>query len=127
MAPEQVPFPAVELTPANYQPLISTDGGPRLRGGECQRCQRRFFPMRPQCPYCAAQVPRIVALPSRGTLYSYAVVFVSSSRPVPYTLGYVDLEGNVRVLASIDGSDGLQPDMPVTLAVSDVGDWSFKP
>lgn len=127
MLQPEVLFPADEMTADDRRGVVPSDDGPRLRGGECLRCQRRFFPLRPQCPYCAAQELKSVILPSEGILYSYAKVFVSASRPVPYTLGYVDLDGDVRVLANIDSSDALRPDMTVRLKVSEAGEWGFAP
>src|SRR3546814_10819332 len=38
-----------------------------------------------------------------GVLYSFSTVHVSSSQPVPYTIGYVDFPGDVRVLAKVRG------------------------
>lgn len=38
----------------------------------------------------------------RGNLYSFSTVHVSSSRPTPYTIGYVDFENGVRVLAAVE-------------------------
>ena len=51
-----------------------------------------------------------------GRLYSWSTVHVSASRPVPYTLGYVDLDDGLRVLARLDGDPGaLRMDGPVRL------------
>ena len=51
-----------------------------------------------------------------GRLYSWSTVHVSASRPVPYTLGYVDLDDGRRVLAQLDGEAGeLRMDGPVRL------------
>lgn len=36
-----------------------------------------------------------------GTLYVYTTVHVSSSREIPYTLGYVDFEEGFRTLAEV--------------------------
>ncbi|MGH3246996.1 MAG: OB-fold domain-containing protein [Trebonia sp.] len=56
---------------------------------------------------------------------SWATVHVSSSRPVPYTLGYVDLPRELRVLALIGGDPaGLRIGQPVELLVGD-GGWTF--
>lgn len=51
-----------------------------------------------------------------GRLYTWSTVYVSASRPVPYTLGYVDLDDGLRVLARLDGDPGaLRMDGPVRL------------
>jgi uncharacterized OB-fold protein len=50
----------------------------------------------------------------RGTLYSYSTVHISASRKVPYTIGYVDFDNGVRVLAQIDADPStLACDLPV--------------
>ena len=51
-----------------------------------------------------------------GRLYSWSTVHVSASRPVPYTLGYVDLDDGLRVLALLEGDAGeLQVGAPMQL------------
>jgi uncharacterized protein len=108
--------------------LIETAEGFALLGGECGACGKRFFPSHALCPYCAAERTREVALARRGILYSYSKVFVSSARTVPYTIGYVDFDQDVRVLATIEENVmSLRPDMPVELCVSETGQWSFAP
>lgn len=42
----------------------------------------------------------------RGKLYSFATVHVSSTRPTPYTIGYVDFDNGVRVLANVEAAAG---------------------
>jgi uncharacterized protein len=62
-----------------------------------------------------------------GRLYSWSTVHVSASRPVPYTLGYVDLEDGLRVLALLDGDTSeLRMDGPVRL-VTRHGELTFAP
>jgi uncharacterized OB-fold protein len=54
-------------------------------------------------------------------------VHVSSSRPTPYTLGFVDLPGDLRVLGEIHGDlTELQLGDPVVLAVEGEGAWGFR-
>lgn len=62
-----------------------------------------------------------------GRLYTWSTVHVSASRPVPYTLGYVDLEDGLRVLAVLAGPSGeLQLDGPVRLMAGPDG-LTFAP
>jgi uncharacterized OB-fold protein len=62
-----------------------------------------------------------------GRLYSWSTVHVSASRPVPYTLGYVDLDDGLRVLAVLDGEAGeLRMDGPVRL-LPGRGELTFAP
>jgi uncharacterized protein len=62
-----------------------------------------------------------------GRLYSWSTVHVSASQPVPYTLGYVDLDDGLRVLARLDGDTSeLRMDGPVRLAAGR-GGLTFAP
>lgn len=62
-----------------------------------------------------------------GVLYSFSTVHVSSSQPVPYTIGYVDFPGDVRVLAKVRGPDhALHCDCVVRLA-SEGSEWFVEP
>lgn len=103
--PTRAVTPILDLADA---PVVAgTPAGARLLGGGCGDCGVRWFPYRQVCPSCAgARVERVLLGPS-GTLYSWSTVHVSSSRPVPYTLGYVDLDEGVRVLATIEASGEL--------------------
>ncbi|MBZ5739546.1 OB-fold domain-containing protein [Nocardioides sp. GBK3QG-3] len=95
---------------------------PFLVGSRCGDCGTRAFPARTVCPRCARPRPEPSPLGSRGRLYSWTTVHVSSSRPTPYDIGYVDLsdpEGvGVRVLAPLlaHPGGGWQVDQPVELA-----------
>ena len=63
----------------------------------------------------------------QGLLYSYATIHVSATRKTPYTIGYVDFPGGLRVLASVRGQeDTLQCDLQVRLA-HDENDWFVEP
>ncbi len=62
-----------------------------------------------------------------GVLYSFSTVHVSSSQPVPYTIGYVDFPGDVRVLAKVRGTHrALRCDCAVRL-VSEDTEWFVEP
>lgn len=89
---------------------------PVLLGGECEACGKRSFPFRSLCPYCASSNMQDVQLGSEGFLYSFTTIHVSATRATPYTIGYIDLQGNVRTLALIQGNPAhLRPDMKVKL------------
>jgi uncharacterized OB-fold protein len=126
MSAPLAPFEDLGLARAAH--LLQQSGVASLRGGQCRACQRRFFPLMASCPYCSAAAPEAVALAREGTLYTYTTVHVSSSRPTPYDLGYVDLEAGVRVLAPLTaGTTPWRPDLPVRLQVAAEGEWSFAP
>ncbi|WP_328393812.1 Zn-ribbon domain-containing OB-fold protein [Nocardia sp. NBC_00416] len=102
--------------------------GTELLGSRCDSCGSGFFPRRQLCFECGADALRDVELGHRGVLYSYSRVELSSARPTPYTLGYVDLDNGVRVLADISvPEDLLVPDLPVALTTDPAGKWSFAP
>jgi uncharacterized OB-fold protein len=107
--------------------LIQCEGGYALLGSECNRCGWKFFGVRVVCPGCGGREWKEVLFGSSGTLYSYSTVHISSVRPVPYTIGYVDLDEGVRVLATIAGDpDKLAPDIRVDL-VPVAESWAFAP
>jgi hypothetical protein len=114
------PFPDL----AGDEPVVAD--GPRLIGARCGACGTAWFPRRPVCPSCAAPEPERLLLGPAGTLYSWSTVHVSSSRPVPYTLGYVDLPAGVRVLTTIKTTQPLEPNAQCVLR-TDHDEWWFEP
>lgn len=108
--------------------LMQVDGRACLQGGQCRSCGKSFFPLKVVCPYCGADAPAHIALPTTGNLYSFTTVHVSAGRQTPYHLGYVDLNPAVRVLTTLTGDVArLQLDAPVRLHVDAQGSWSFAP
>ncbi|MDB5582695.1 MAG: hypothetical protein JWR80_7871 [Bradyrhizobium sp.] len=120
--------------------LVTPDasGAPRLIGGSCRKCQALSFPVAAVCTNCLSEDIAPVELPEQGTLYSYSIVHQAPKGwAVPYALGYIDLPGDVRVLAHLDlPADKILIDMPMRLAVGVVGadasgaplySYTFKP
>lgn len=102
---------------------------PRLLAGHCEGCRITAFPAPAQCPRCLRSPLPPRALPTEGILYSYSVVHVGPSGwPVPYTVGYVDLPGDVRVFAHVADTDEsvLRPDLPVRLDLAAAGDGAYR-
>lgn len=62
-----------------------------------------------------------------GVLYSFSTVHVSSSQPVPYTIGYVDFPGDVRVLAKVRGPHHALRCDGVVLLASEGSEWFVEP
>ncbi|MCL5957735.1 MAG: OB-fold domain-containing protein [Chloroflexi bacterium] len=98
---------------------------PRLLGGYCPECARRYFPKPMICPHCLEQV-RDVELSSTGSLYSYTVVRTKApfGLPQPYAVGYVDLEADgLRVVSLLDPEriDQLALDQLLTLHIAPLG------
>jgi uncharacterized protein len=102
--------------------VLDATGG--LVGSACPQCDGRDFPARQVCYRCGVkgQVPASVG--SRGTLYSWTRVHVSSTRPVPYYLGYVDIAEGLRVLGHLEGSEDWQLDEEVQVTPTESG-WVF--
>lgn len=62
-----------------------------------------------------------------GVLYSFSTVYVSASMQVPYTIGYVDFPGDVRVLASLRGpANAWRCDGAVRLS-NEGSEWFVEP
>jgi uncharacterized OB-fold protein len=105
--------------------LVRRDGTerPRLLGGRCSQCQALSFPRAAVCTNCLSEAIDAVELADEGRLYSYSIVHQAPKGwAVPYALGYVDLPGDVRVLAHLDvAPDRIAIDMPMRLAVGVVG------
>lgn len=81
--------------------FIEKDGEIYLRGSRSKSSGSLAFPMRRVCLETGSRDMEPFLFGPRGTLYSYTTIHVSSSRPVPYTLGYVDFPNGVRVLADV--------------------------
>jgi uncharacterized OB-fold protein len=103
------------------------DGVVMLRGSRSRSSGSLAFPRREVCIETGARDMEPVSFGPLGTLYSYSTVHVSSSRQVPYTIGYVDLENGVRVLAAVHAqAEELRCDLPVELR-TDGESWFVAP
>lgn len=89
-------------------------GLPRLIGSQCARCGVVAFPKQASCPRCASLEVAERLLARRGTLWSWTIQgFAPKSPPYagdpdtfePYGVGYVELEGEVRVEARLTEAD----------------------
>lgn len=132
------PLPAGEALLEALHPiqdLVAPEGGHfkivaghvLLIGSRSRSSGSLAFPRREVCLTTGARDMEDMSFGPRGTLYSFATVHVSSSRPVPYTIGYVDFENGVRVLAHVMGDEAtLECDMPVELR-SDGERWYVEP
>lgn len=101
-----------------------------LTGWCCEHCGTAGFHPASLCHGCGAgDGIRPHGLGDEGRLYTFTEVHVGKpGLEVPYTLGYVDLPGGVRILARIDGpADGLAPDQSVRLTASGGPACTFAP
>lgn len=77
------------------------DGG-RLLGNKCPSCGQIYFPKASFCLSCFGKDMEEVVLSRRGTLYSYTIGHMSSTRfQPPYAIGLVDLPEGVRVFTPL--------------------------
>ena len=108
MTTQPVVVPAERPSPGSDARLIdeslfTSEGEMTLRGGRCPTCATTTFPAQRGCPRCGAQHMEPVALPSRGTLWSFTIQNFEPKAPYrgsgdfePYGVGYIDL-GDVIV------------------------------
>jgi len=91
-------------------------GEPRLIGGRCAACGEIGFPAGTACERCGSTEVTDTLLPARGTLWTFTTQnFRPPSPPYdgsdtaetfqPYTVGYVDLGGEVMVEARLAEPD----------------------
>jgi uncharacterized OB-fold protein len=95
MSDGQAPIP----TPEGW---AETAGGVVLLGVQCSSCRALRVPYQGYgCEVCGASGSNLrrVELPAVGLLRDAASVFRHPTRPVPYTLGEIELEAGPVVLA----------------------------
>jgi len=111
---------AAEAKPA-WQGLWGSDAsGAYLVAGRCQKCGGYALGVREFCPHCSAQnTLQEDRIGRTGRLYSATVIHQGSSGfKAPYRVGYVDVEGGVRIFAHIEnGSAGPKIDDAVELTI----------
>lgn len=92
----------------------------RLEAGKCKKCGAVAFPNRLICPECKGRDFDPVELSRNGKLITYTVIHVSPSKfndQVPYAVGIVELNDNVRLLCQISDCDvnALKTRIPVRI------------
>ncbi|VCU68004.1 hypothetical protein PIGHUM_00050 [Pigmentiphaga humi] len=119
--------PNSDLARLDDAQFLVRDGQTMLKGSVSRSSGRAAFPERETCLVTGARDMEPATFGPRGTLYSFSTVHVSASRPTPYTIGYVDLDDDVRVLAEVRAPAGeLSCDLPVVLA-NDGQSWFAVP
>jgi benzoylsuccinyl-CoA thiolase BbsA subunit len=77
---------------------------PFLKGYRCKQCGQIDFPKLSLCPQCWGEDFEMVPLSRRGTLYSYADIYIPQpGMEPPYIIGYIDLPENLRIFATLEG------------------------
>lgn len=98
------------MTPIAVRPVAEglftwPDPEPALIGGECTGCGTVSFPAQHRCVRCQSTEVERRELPRRGTLWTFTIQGFRPKEPyddggvefVPYGVGYVELDGLVRV------------------------------
>lgn len=101
---------------------------PVLRGSRCERCGKTDFPSRSRCTGCWSPDVGDVDLPQRGIVHTYTTVHVSPHDwlDAPYSIGFVDLDDDVRVLTHLTGDPWIGADAQITeLALGDRRIYGF--
>jgi uncharacterized OB-fold protein len=120
--------PLVDLGAPEHPGFVERGGEILLVGSQSASSGVRTYPPRSICPDTGARDMQPFMIGPNGTLYAFSEVQVSSSRPTPYMIGYVDFPQGVRVLADVRTSDpaALACDMPVILR-AEGGGWFVSP
>jgi uncharacterized OB-fold protein len=105
--------------------MVADDGVVKLIASRSASSDSLSFPQRSICQVTGARDMSAEPVGPHGSLYSFSTIHISATRQTPYTLGYVDFESGLRVLAEVRGasSDALICDLPVTLACDATGWW----
>ncbi|MFT4210505.1 MAG: OB-fold domain-containing protein [Microbacterium sp.] len=113
-------IPDLDTTMLSLETVSATG---RLRGTRCTDCGARAFPARAVCHRCGGTSLASHDLGTTGRLYSWTTVRVSSTREIPYSIGYVDIDDEVRVLGRLVG-ESFEIDEIVEVSIDDHG-WAF--
>ena len=117
-------LPRADLLAIGRVDVKTKDGAVLLCGSRSRSSRVEVFPASSICPETGAHDMESVEFGPDGILYSFSTVHVSSTRAVPYTIGYVDFPTGLRVLAHIRGESKLLGcGVPVRLAAEGQQWW----
>jgi uncharacterized OB-fold protein len=117
-----------ELRVIDESVIAGTADAPALIGSRCRRCGVVAFPRQASCAACTCSDVEERRLARKGTLWTWTIqCFPPKSPPYagsaedfePYGVGYVELQGEVRVEARLTESDPerLRIGMPMELVL----------
>ena len=89
---------------AKVAPFVDYLDQGKFMATQCKQCGRKYFPPRGDCPYCLSSDMDWVEVKSKGKLLTFTTVNYGPSgfeEAAPYTLGIVEFEEGVKVLAKI--------------------------
>ncbi len=106
---------------------LGDDGRPVLLGSRCTNCDNYMFPRQTGCPKCLFDEAEDVELAQSGTLWTWTVqAFPPKAPPYlgpvgddfePYGVGYVELDGQVRVESRLTVGDPDQLDIGMAMEI----------
>lgn len=122
-------------------PLDYSTGAVRLVGGRCRSCATVHFPVRARCTTCGGEEVEPILLPSEGHLWAWTVQrFMPPSPPfvgaehsdfVPFPVGYIELDGMIRVESRLEAvEEELRVGLGMKLVPFELGDqplFAFAP
>lgn len=119
----KTPYPDLEERSATRR---NSSGELELVGGQCPACGYKTFPWVGLCSRCLTELDDETLLGTSGVLYAFSTVHVSSARQVPYTIGYVDMPGDLRVLGSVAAPAGSLRIGADVVVVDGEDGWGFE-
>ena len=105
--------------------VFNASPSPRLSGGVCPECHKKYFPKPMVCHHCLEQV-QDVELSSTGRLFTFTIVRTKPpfGLPQPYAVGYVDLDvDGLRIFSLLDSAhiDRLAIGQQLYLRIAPIG------
>jgi uncharacterized protein len=100
---------------------------------ECENCGTVRYPPGRVCPACLSRDVKWRESPGHGEVFTFTTVSRAPSKEFdqwsPYTVGLIDLEDGVRVLANIINCEPaeISVGMPVQVCFQDVGEGVVLP
>jgi len=77
-------------------------------GIRCPECDKVYVPPRRVCGPCFKELDELVPLPNRGKITAFSIVNypfndpnTGAQRPIPYTYGYIQIEGADNIFSHI--------------------------
>ena len=120
------PIETRSFSDVSYKQFLNED---KLMGCKCKGCGILYLPPRPLCIECYSSDMEWVEMKSKGKLAAFTAIYVGPpsmvaeegfDRKNPYCVGVVELEGEVKIGARIEGVDTKNPEtikvgMPLTV------------
>ncbi len=72
----------------------------QLMAGKCKQCGKLHLPPRPLCDKCLSQKFKWIKISKEGKLLTYTTIYVAPQQfqaMVPYSVGIVQLEGELKL------------------------------